>query len=154
MPSTLLIGLSLLFASPGLAQRAPAARKVPAHQTYERLTAILPIVGSGSASDPRRPMFAPTPAEHSQARVAALAGRQKQNGIIGYSYHISDDGKWAIVELVARDKAAFTAVAAAARNTPGIKTFDREKNSKEEIEFEAKKIKKDFDITKLSPRMR
>ena len=149
-----LIGLSFLLVAPGMAQRAPAARRVPGHQTYERITVIVPIIGSGTAADPKRPMFAPTPVEHSQARVSAASARQRPAGIIGYSFHPSDDGKWAIVEFVARDKAAFQPIAAAARNTPGIKAFDREKNSKEEIEIEARKIKKDFDLSKLSPRMR
>ena len=58
------------------------------------------------------------------------------------------------MEFVARDKAAFTPILAAARNTPGIKSFDREKNSKEEVEGEGKKLKADFDLTKLSPRVR
>ena len=58
-----LIGLSLAFVSPVLAQRAPAVRKVPAHQTYERITAVVPFVGTGAKGDPKRPMFAPTPAE-------------------------------------------------------------------------------------------
>ena len=50
-----LIGLSLAFVSPVLAQRAPAQRKVPAHQTYERITAVVPIVGTGTKADPKRP---------------------------------------------------------------------------------------------------
>ena len=55
---------------------------------------------------------------------------------------------------MARDKSAFAPIAAAVRNTPGVKGFDREKDGKDEIETEARKLKKDFDLTKLSPRVR
>ena len=58
------------------------------------------------------------------------------------------------MEFVARDKAAFAPILAAARNTPGVKSFDREKNSKDEIEGDGEKLKADFDVTKLSPRVR
>ena len=69
-------------------------------------------------------------------------------------HHPSDDGKWAIVEFVARDRSAFKAISDAERLTPGLKTFDRERHSKDDIEAECKKLKKDFDLTKLSVRMR
>lgn len=148
--SLVLFGL-VAWPTIGYAQKAAAKGRVPAHQMYERMTAIVPMAGTGTLADPKRPMFAPTAAQHGQARTAAPGANR---GIIAYSFHPSDDGKWAIVEFVARDRSAFKAISDAERLTPGLKTFDRERHSKDDIEAECKKLKKDFDLTKLSVRMR
>ena len=53
--------------------------------------------GKGTFDDPKRPMYAPSPAEVQ----AAMVTRQ---GILGFSYVTSDDGHFALVEFVARDR--------------------------------------------------
>jgi hypothetical protein len=62
------------------------------------------MTGAGTAADPRRPMFTPT----RQAMPAAPA----RAPLLAWSYVPSDDGKWAIVEFVARDRGAFVPILA------------------------------------------
>ena len=56
-----------------------AQRRVDPKYTYSRVIAIVPIVGSGTASDPRRPQYAPLPSTG-----------PNQAGIIGYMQQLSD----------------------------------------------------------------
>ena len=100
---------------------------------YERCIVVVPIVGSGTFADPKRPMYAPLPSQaNSTSRV----------GILAYSYQTSDDGKYALVEFVAQDPAAFADILANA----SVKHFQKGKDKPEDIEKELKKYKKDFDI--------
>jgi hypothetical protein len=62
-----------------------------------------------------------------------------------YSQQLSDDGKLALVEFVARDRAAFQAIF----NDKTIKFFEKGKSKKQDIETELKKYKKDFDLNKF-----
>ena len=62
--------------------------------THERVLAVVPMVGSGTPDDPRRPMYAPVP-----------GGAPSREGIIAFTYQVSDDGKFALVEFVAHDHA-------------------------------------------------
>jgi hypothetical protein len=56
--------------------------------------AAVPMIGSGTAADPFRPKYLPAPAPDK-----AVAARR--DGIIAFSYTLSDDGKTALVQLVA-----------------------------------------------------
>jgi hypothetical protein len=94
------------------------------------------MTGSGTAADPKRPMHAPG------ARIGPSA---PQPGILAWSQQISDDGRYAIVEFVARDRSAFAAILA----DPAIKAFTKGKDKKDDIEKEFKKYKKDFDLEKF-----
>ena len=77
--------------------------KVDPRNTYQRLICVVPVTGNGTAADPRRPAYAPvTPASAGAA----------QPGIIAYSQQVSDDGRFALVEYVARDRSAFAAILA------------------------------------------
>src|SRR5436305_10842945 len=69
-------------------------RRVDPRLTYFRVITVVPHVGAGTAADPKRPQYAPP------ARTAA---NQPIAGIIGFTQQISDDGKWALVEYVAKD---------------------------------------------------
>jgi hypothetical protein len=67
-----------------------------------------------------------------------------------FSYVLSDDGKFAIVEFVASDEAAFAEIL----KDPEVKVYLKKEflssaASKEEAEGEFKKIKKDFDWSLL-----
>lgn len=75
-----------------------------------------------------------------------------RNGIIAFYYDITDDGKRAIVELVAVDRAAFAAILAEKR--PDVKVFEPDKAKKADVDLEIKKEKKDFDIEKVGRRGR
>lgn len=83
--------------------------RVDARNMYERVIAIVPMTGSGTDADPRRPMFAPKPGDMNPASATTIAG---------FNYVLSDDGKFALVQFVARDKGAFQTLLAA-----GIPTF-------------------------------
>src|ERR1700682_2790274 len=91
---TALASVVCLFVSSAAAVAQP---RVDPRNMYERVLAVVPIVGTGTAGDMKRPMYAPTLGE-----VRPSAG----TGILGYTYVESDDHKFALVEFVARDRAA------------------------------------------------
>jgi hypothetical protein len=81
-----------------LAAVACAQRRVDPRNTYHRIIAVVPLVGAGTAADPRRPLYAPT------------ANSASPDGIIAFTQVPTDDGKFAIVEFVAKDRKAFQAI--------------------------------------------
>ena len=130
-PFVILVTL-LLFVSALAAQR-----RVDDRNFGERLVVIVPLIGNGTPRNPFRPLFAPT-AEETKAG----------GGIISYTSVLSDDRKFALVELVATDRKAFEAILKDTR--PDVKKFDHTKGSKkEDIELEFRKLKKDFDFAKF-----
>ena len=116
-----------------------AQRKVNMRNTYERIVAVVPMIGSGTPTDPRRPMYAPLPG--APLPGATLSGA----GIIAFSYQISDDGKSALVEFVARDHAGLQAILADKSLRHDVKMFEKGKDDPADIEKEFRKYKKDFD---------
>ena len=119
---------------------ALAQRQVDERNLGERLLLIVPVVGAGEATDPKRPLFVPTPEERIQAGA---------NGILAYTAVLSDDKKFALVELVARDRKAFEGILKETR--PDVKKFDQQRDGAraEDIEAEFRKYKKDFDFKKF-----
>jgi len=111
---------------------------------YERTMVIVTMTGSGSFDDPVRPMYTPLPS----ALKTATASRTR-TGILGFTYVLSDDGKHALVEFVARDRAAFQQILA----DTTVKSFVKGKDKREDVEAEFKKYKKDFDFTHFGVRM-
>ncbi len=130
---TVLVGLLLYATVPISAQQ-----RVDPRTTYERILAVTPIVGKGTPSDPRRPLYTPAGAD--------------RGGIIGFSWLPSEDGRVALVELVARDRTALRAILAERR--PDVKLFEKSKARREEIEAEFKKYKSSFDWEKLGVQVR
>jgi hypothetical protein len=107
--------------------------RVDPRNMYERVMAVVPIIGTGKAGDMRRPMYAPT------------LGEMHPNlgtGIIGFTYVESDDHKLALVEFVARDRAALRPIL----NDPSVKAFLKGRDKREDLEKEFKLHKKDFDF--------
>lgn len=102
--------------------------------------AIVPTTGKGTFADPIRPQFAPLP---------TALNTKARSGILGFSFVLSDDGKYALVEYVARDHSAIQPILA----TPSVKSFSKGKDTRASIEAEFKKYKKDFDITHFGVRM-
>jgi hypothetical protein len=119
---------------------AVAQKKVDARMTYERVWAVVPMVGAGTLADPKRPMYAPLP-----FALSVIS----RTGILGYTQLMSDDGKSALVEFVARDRSAFTDILA----DKNIKAFLKGRDKREDVEAEFKKQKKDFDFTSFGVRM-
>lgn len=119
----------------GFAQIATAQHAVdPAHR-YHRLICLVHLTGSGTKEDPKKPEYVP----------AAIDGSRE--GIIAWSQQISDDGRMAIVHLVAVDRKAFAPIFADTR--PEIRVFEIGKDSPEAIEKELKKFKKDFTLDSI-----
>ncbi|PWU10678.1 MAG: hypothetical protein C5B51_03890 [Terriglobia bacterium] len=108
--------------------------RVDPRNSYFRVIAVVPLTaGRGTPDDPKRPLYAPWPPSRSNT------------GIIAYSQQLSDDGKLALVEFVARDRAAFQPIF----NDRSIKFFEKGKARRQDIETELKKYKKNFDLNKF-----
>lgn len=114
-------------------------QRVAPSNLYERVLCVVPMVGRGTAEDPRRPDHVPWPPDPK----AVAAGE----GILAFSYQVSDDGQVALVELVARDRRALAPVLNDRR--PEVKVFERGKARAAEIEAEFRKHTRDFDLDRL-----
>jgi len=113
-----------------------AQHRVDPRNMYERALCIVPIVGAGTPDDPRRPEFAPLP-----TRVGTAASG---DGIIAFSFQASDDGKFALVEFVARTREAFAPILADKR--PEVKVFIKGKDKRQDIEAAFRKLKTTFNL--------
>jgi hypothetical protein len=119
-------------------------RVSPGHQ-HERIRCVVPMVGSGTYDDPRRPAFVSPQADHS---AESLNPSDESNGkahLLSYSYLLSDDGQFALVEFVALDKSAFNDIKAQAVRQ-GFRVFEDGKQRNSEILREFRKYKKDYDF--------
>ena len=111
-----------------LAQLALAQfRPVDPRQTHERILAIVPVIGTGRGpDDPKRPLFADTP------------------NLIGYHAELSDDGQYALVEFVARTRAALAPISSA--RDARVQTFSKTTGRRDDIVREFQKLKRKFNI--------
>jgi hypothetical protein len=132
MVSRVLAGLLLLVVL------GSGQRKIDPKNTYVRIICVVPMVGKGTPDDPKRPQYAPWPPPSS-----ALA--RSRSTILAFSQQISDDGKSALLELVAQDRSAFQTVL----NDKQIKVFVKGTDKKDDIEKELKKYKKDFNLDRF-----
>ena len=114
----------------------PAQQRVDARNMYERVWTVVPIIGKGTLTDPKRPMYAPVP---------SAINPTSRTGIVGFTHVMSDDGNFALVEFVARDRAAFKDILA----DKTLKAFLKGRDKREDVEAEFKKHKKDFDFNKF-----
>jgi hypothetical protein len=130
MTQRLLIGLLALTAI------VCAQHRVDPRNTYHRVIAVVPMIGTGTATDPRRPQYAPW-------GVSAATGTA--SGIIGFTQVPTDDGKFAIVEFVARDRKSLAAILA----DTTITSFEKGLQSKATIETALQKVKKNFDLVQF-----
>jgi hypothetical protein len=98
---------------------------------------VTPLTGNGTAADPVRPKYAPwpLPVQASFTAKAPTPGPLKQASIIAFSYVPSDDGRFAIVEFVARARSAFQSIL----NDPTIQTFEKGSVSNTVIETALRK---------------
>lgn len=119
-----------------------AQHRVDPSRMYARIYAIVPMVGSGTWEDPTRPMFAPIPHEMTPG---------SRTGIIAFNSVASDDGKFALIEIVAANRlelAKITApVGAAIASVPGLQMFDRSTVPDAAVQSAFQALKKNFDIT-------
>jgi hypothetical protein len=118
---------------------AAAQPRVYTLNRHERVLAIVPIVGQGTVADPARPMYTPVFSEDGPPPT----------GLLGFTSVLSDDGKFALVEFVARDRSAFRAILADST----IKAFLKGRDSREAAETEFRKLRKDFSIANFGVRI-
>ncbi len=113
--------------------------KVDARNTYERLWAVVPIVGSGTVDDPLRPKWAP---------LVSAQDPQSRTGILGYQFIKGDDGL-ALVEFVGANRAAFRDLL----TDSSIIVFLKGRDARVLMEAEFLKHKKNFDFARFGVRM-
>lgn len=132
----LVLGVCLLASAAVM----PAQPPVNQRHMYERVMAIVPVIGTGTAADPKRPLYAPAP--HTLSPTS-------RTGLLGFTYVLSDDGHFALVEFVARDRSAFATILA----DTTIQTFRKGVNQQAEIVAAFTKLKKNFDIDHFGVRL-
>lgn len=113
--------------------------KVALKNMYERLLLVVPFVGSGTPADPRRPLYAPLP--------PTPGAPPASGGIVAFAFQESDDGRFALVEVVARDRAAFKEILTG--NRSDVKVFQKGKVNQDDVVKEFRKYKKDFDFERF-----
>lgn len=126
--------LFLLFCS-SFPRILSAQQAVPAAARYYRLICLVHLTGSGEKGDRIRP------------EVVGDLPAADRKGIVAWKMIPSDDGKMALVHLVALDPHVFDALRADKR--PEVRVFEIGRQGKDEIERELKKFRKDFDLTKF-----
>jgi hypothetical protein len=89
-----------------------AQRSVSPGNMYHRVYAVVPFIGTGTKADPKRPMLVPAPAQ--------VAG--DRSGLLGFQMQLSDDGQFALVELVFQNPVAFHSVLAREAASRGLLT--------------------------------
>ena len=117
-----------------LAPALPAQRRVDPRYSYHRVIAVVPLVGSGTPQDPIRGKYVPT------AQTAGLPG----TGIIAFTMEPSDNGKYAIVELVALQRGALAQ--ALADDEPGVLVFEKGVAKPADVEAAIRPFRKDFSL--------
>lgn len=133
--------------------------RVPSESLGERLIAIVPMVGKGTAEDPFRPKYAPvTPTaaaiarmqqDGTLARAASASDEEKisteKRRIGAYSSLLTDDRKRAIVQFVARDREAFVEIL----KDPEVEIIDPAKLEQSTEVTKLQRLRKDFDPSQL-----
>jgi hypothetical protein len=103
-----------------------AQRSTGRPNLQERVLAVVPLTGTGTYSDPRRPLFVPSPKEFG-----------KPGAITGFTWQLTDDGRNAIVEFVARDNASLRHILSDSRV---IRSFQKGRDKRETIQLELRKL--------------
>jgi hypothetical protein len=97
---------------------------------HDRVIYIVPLTGAGTTADPIRPAVIPKTGFGSAQALS-------------WSWQPSDDGKMALVEVTATQHSAFDEVL---KDKRIIKSFERSKQTKDEVETQLKIYKKDFKV--------
>jgi hypothetical protein len=112
---------------------------------YQHIICVVPMIGSGTYLDPRRPMFAPGGAQEPLA--AKTLGFADAPAISSLQSVPSDDGQFAIVQFVARDRGAFRQILAANPNI--VTVFEPGKVAIAAVVTQLQKYKKNFTLDAL-----
>ncbi len=114
-----------------------AGQAVGAHNQGERTLMIVPMVGAGTYEDPRRPLVMPR------------TGSGMPAGVLAIRFEESDDGKFALVEVVAVDRKSLNAAVAPVASRSDVRRFDKGSARKVDIEEEFRARKKNFDLDRF-----
>lgn len=125
----------------GLLVSAPNGAISPAPH---RIICVVPMIGTGTLDDPRRPMLAPIP--NQPASTKASKGFLDSPTIMAFHSVVGDDGQFAIVELEARDRAAFQSIL---RNRSLLQSFDLAKTKLETLVPQLRRYKRNFELRML-----
>ncbi len=121
-----------------------AQHRVDPGSMYARVYAIVPMTGSGTWDDPKRPMFAPIPQQMTPG---------SRTGIIAFNQVESDDGNFALIEIVTANRSELASVTgpilAQLSTVPGLQLFDRSTTPAATVQSAFQLLKKNFDITKF-----
>ena len=131
-----------------------AQQKVDPRNRYERLICIVPMIGSGTYEDPRRPAYVPTDQDREKL--------SPEEAILGYSFILSDDEQWALVEFAAIEREAFSKILADAKGElsgtdspipltarPDFKVFEKGKVTRVAVERAFRKFKQNLNLATL-----
>jgi hypothetical protein len=114
--------------------------RVDPRNMYERVLAVVPWAGTGSKADPKRAKYTPSPAQMSPT---------SRTGILAFQCIPSDDGKLALCEFVAKDRAVFNQILA----DPSVKAFLKGRDKAEDVSAEFTKHSKNFDMNRFGVRL-
>jgi len=129
------------------AVRRDSVHRVDTGQMYHRVYARVPIVGTGTKGDPKRPMFAPVTPQTPPLGTAAAAA--VHTGILGYTMLISDNGQWALCEFVGATPKDLQVITSAA--SASVVVFERGTSSIAEIEADFQQYLKGFTFASFAP---
>jgi hypothetical protein len=124
----------------GSISAAIAQPRVDWRNKYERVIAIVPMVGQGTAADPVRPEY--TPVLSAGATPATIP-------FLGFAVAMSDDGNSALVEFVALNQTAFQVILADAT----IQTFLKGRDTRQAAEAAFQQYKASFSIANFGVRV-
>jgi hypothetical protein len=120
---------------------ASSQQKVDPHFTHHRVFCIVPLVGSGTSADPRRPDYVPIPL------AEGASGRGQTTGIVAFSYEVSNDGNWALAEIVALDRASLLPILSDTR--PGVWAGEKGVVSRAAVQAAFDKLKSGINLDKF-----
>jgi len=107
------------------------------------VAAATPPAGLNSRALAAAPV-ATAPVARVPATVGVSAPMAQRPGYLAWRMQVTDDGKMAIIHIVAADRHAFDSILADKR--PEIRVFEIGKDSKDKIEAELRKFKKNFEL--------
>jgi hypothetical protein len=119
--------------------RVDSVHQVDPSTMYFRIYGVVPMIGSGTPADPKRPMFGPLVADF----------KQDHSGILGFQMQLSDDKTMALVEIVAANRNVL--LSAITSTATGVVIFEQGRASKAIIEAEFQKYKKGFTLNTWIP---
>ena len=110
-----------------------AASQPGGNLKFQRVIAVVPMVGSGIPDDPYRPMFCPSASD-----LATAAANRQPLPRLACSSEVGDDGKTAIVEFTELDGHALRAIRQS--KAPGVTIYELNSLSPAALETELKAV--------------